>query len=359
MNQCRTLFFATLFGVILFAVPPGFAIVEVGLSDAEAPTVIRDVYVRDGIPFLAIREVLPPLGLSGSWDSGKHLYRISAQGGEILIAPGSRYLRFGRKSITLKQPPRFIDGELRIPEEMVAEVLPRLLDLKINYRNLDTSSAAEEDAPQAAPPLVPSGPLPFLRRIVIDPGHGGEDPGAISPSGDKEKNIVLAIAQRLEKLLKMENDAPVVLTRNADYAVPLTRRLVEGSGHPDENLLISLHASAWHSSEAKGCTLYITPLRTGESEADDLDLLLAHAMASALQREGSGECMIERAALLPLTASAVPSILVELGYITNPEELRRMRSDDGQQHIAHALALGVRDYAATMQRRNPDVPPAQ
>lgn len=356
MSRCRPCC-ALLLCALLLCAQSATAVVEISLSGAETPTLIHEVYVREGIPFLPLRELLPPLGLTGSWDAGKHLFRIRAGGGEVLLAPGSRFLRFGKRSVTLSQAPRFIDGELRVPEEVVADVLPRLLGLKIVYRNREATETGEQAPDDKG--AAGTGFWSALRRIVIDPGHGGDDPGAISPTGDKEKAVVLAIAQRLEKLLKME-DAPVVLTRNADYAVPLSQRLVEGSGHAQENLLISLHAGAWPSSEARGCTLYLAPQRVAAGEDDDLARQLARRLVDALRDAGAAECAIESAPLLPLTASAAPAVLIELGYLTNPDDLRRLRSDDGQERIARALALGVRAHAEALQRRTmDDVPTAQ
>lgn len=320
-------------------VPTAHAAVELGLEGGQT-TIIRDVYVRHDTAFLAIQDILGPLQLTGAWDASKHLYRIRGQAGELLISPGSRYLRFGSRTITLDQKPRFIDGALRIPEEVVTTHIPRLLSLAVVYRPV-ADSAPEETMPEGAPEGVR-----LLRQVVIDPGHGGADPGAISTTGDKEKEIVLAIALRLEKLLKMEDDLPVMLTRDADYALPLTRNLPEGLGWPEENLVLSLHLGAWPDSALRGCVIFLPPRRPGAlpDEAEP-EMILAGLLASALQAEGIPLRPQQRHSLLPLSETLVPAVMVELGYLSNPDDLRQLRSAEGQEQIARALARGVRRYA--------------
>lgn len=329
------------------------AAVEIQL-DGEEPVLIRSVYLREGVVFLPLREVLPALHLSGAWDGAKHLYRINASDGEILLAPGSRKLRYGKRSIPLKQAPRFFAGELSVPEEVVITHLPRLLDLEITYANQDVVPAPPELSTEEEPGDVLAAALP-LQQIVIDPGHGGDDPGAISPEGVKEKDLTLALALRLEKLLKMEGLASLRLTRDGDYAVSLRRRAGEIRGAAAENLLLSLHASAWKSSQTRGCTIYLLPRSDNEEES----FLLAQSLANALQGAGVADCGIERATLSPLNRTPFPAILLELGYLTNPDERTLLGSSAGQEGIARALALGVKNYAAKRPRRRMDVPVTQ
>lgn len=347
-----------LLALVLFlgAVTSARATIELRLAGDENPVLIRSVYLRDTTVFLPLREVLPPLHLSGLWDAAKHLYRITAPAGEILLAPGSRKLRYGKRSLSLKEAPRFFDGELCVPEEVVTTHLPRLLELKIVYVNQDAVLPPKESLPEdEGTGLTTSLPL---QQIVIDPGHGGDDPGAISPDGTKEKDLALALALRLEKILKMEGLAPVLLTRDGDYAVSLRRRAGISRGPAAENLLISLHLSAWRSSETRGCTLYLLPLR-GKAAEEDVSLFLAKSLGEALQRSEVAECAIERASLFPLSATPFPAVLIELGYLTNPEELTLFGSGEGQERVARALSLGIKNYAETRQRRKTDVPVTQ
>lgn len=328
----------------LLLATPAYPAVELGLEGGET-TVIRDVYQRNGVSFIAVKEILAPLGLTGTWDSSKHLYRIHTASGDLLISPASRYLRLGSRVAALKQKPRFIGGQLRIPEEVLTTQLPRLLGLAVIYRSLDSNVIVSPDEELLAVTATRK-PIRGLRQIVIDPGHGGTDPGAIGLGGEKEKDLVLALGLRLEKLLKMENDVPVFLTRNADYAIALKERSREGNGWPEENLLLSLHLGASLNPETRGCVIFIPPQLPGMEATDpDPEARLAELLAIELQREGLPVREILRFPLLPLMENSYPAALLEFGFLTNPEELRLLSSDEGQQRIARALYQGVRHYA--------------
>ncbi|PKN11819.1 MAG: hypothetical protein CVU69_10785 [Deltaproteobacteria bacterium HGW-Deltaproteobacteria-4] len=339
---------------LLGTVNTGAAVVEIRLADAKETVLIRSVYHRDGTIFLPLREILPPLQLIGIWDGAKRLYWISTKPDAILLAPGNHQLRYGKRSVTLQQAPRFFAGELCVPEEVVTTHLPRLLGLKIIYSNHDAVDRPKKHFQFNEENESSTAPLP-LQQIVIDPGHGGDDPGAISPEGIKEKDLTLALARRLEKILKMEGLAPVRLTRDGDYAASQSRRAGEIHGTASENILLSLHASAWKSSHTHGCTLYFLP----ESDHADDSFLLAQSLDAALQGAGVADCSFERVTLSPLNRTPFPAILLELGYLTNPGELSLLSSGDGQERIARALALGVKNYAVNRLRRTTDVPVTQ
>ena len=343
-----------LFLSLLFcAASSGTAAVEIQLA-GEAPVLIRSVYQREGTVFLPLREVLPPLHLIGVWDGAKRLYWISATPDAILLVPGSRKLRYGKRSLTLQQAPRFFAGELCVPEEVVTTHLPHLLGVKIGYVNQDVAAPPPQAFAADEPGSALATSLP-LQQIVIDPGHGGDDPGAISPTGIKEKDLTLALALRLEKILKMEGLAPIRMTRDGDYGVTLQRRAGEARGPAAENLLLSLHMSAWRSAQAAGCTLYYLPLRDNEDDS----FLLAQSLDAALHAAGVADCSFERVTLSPLNQTPFPAVLLELGYLTNPDELALLASSDGQERIVRALALGVKNYAANRPRRRLDVPVTQ
>lgn len=337
--------------LLLILLPAGrsAAVIELRLADEEA-VLISSVYHREGTVFLPLREALPPLHLSGSWDAAKHLYRIKAPSGEMLLAPGNRRLRYGKRSIPLKQAPRIFSGELYVPEEVVAIHLPHLLDLELAFRNLDTDPGPEGGAAEGEGKGRPVDSS-WLEQIVIDAGHGGDDPGGISPEGVKEKDLVLGLALRLEKILKMEGGAPVYMTRDGDYSLSLRRRFVASRGEATDNILLSLHMSAWRSSQTRGCTLYLSPA----PDFEESNLLLAQSLDAALQGAGLADCSFERVNLFPLSRTPFPGVLLEIAYLTNPEEFALLSSSDGQERIARALTLGIKNYAASRPRRRMDV----
>jgi N-acetylmuramoyl-L-alanine amidase len=315
---------------------------------------IDEVYLRDGVAYLAIDDVLRPLGLSGQWDSIEHTYSIKSPTGTALISPGSRYLRLGERFLPLSHPPRFIDGRLRVAEDFVKKQLPALLGEPIYYRNLDPPEKPAAEEITTLDRLFafllrkeqPAGE-PVLRGVAIDPGHGGEDVGAIGPGGSKEKAVTLEVARRLEKQLKMRLGIPIYLSRDGDYSLTPTQRL-EPVARPDTDVLIQLHAQSSFGPAPHGVTLIVRPqeetaqgaLPHGEGES----IRLARSLAAALRDSGVEVAGIIQAPLLPLGRGNLPTVLIELGYLTNTDDRALLRDPAGQEKVAGALFAGLKNY---------------
>ena len=225
---------------------------------------------------------------------------------------------------------------------------------------------------------------PPLRElvVVIDPGHGGRDPGAIGQRGTREKDIVLRIARQLEALLRREPGFRPVLTRRDDTFLSLRERIRRArAAHAD--LFISIHADASPNRKATGSSVYVLSEHGASSEAarllaasqnavDELigvdveqqDPMLAevlldlsqrhaieasHQVATALLREldkvgNVHSRRVERAGFVVLKSPDVPSVLVETAFISNPREERRLLTRSHQQKIAKSLLRGIRAY---------------
>ncbi len=218
--------------------------------------------------------------------------------------------------------------------------------------------------------------------VVLDAGHGGEDPGAVGPNGLREKDVVLSIARRVERLLEAEPGIRPVMVRTGDYYVPLIRR-VQVSREHRADLFVSVHADAFHRPSARGASVFALSERGASSESaswlasrenradliggvgnvslndkDDmlaqvlLDLSVTESLRSSL---AAGDKVlgalggvarlhsqrVEQAGFRVLRAPDVPSILVETGFISNPEESRLLATNDYQQRIARAIVAGV------------------
>ncbi|HKI64759.1 MAG TPA: N-acetylmuramoyl-L-alanine amidase [Burkholderiales bacterium] len=224
-----------------------------------------------------------------------------------------------------------------------------------------------------------------LATIVIDPGHGGEDPGAKGRRGTYEKNVTLMIGRRLKKLIDAESDMRAVLTRNGDYYLSLAAR-VEKARRVKADLFVSIHADAYLRPNARGSSVFALSERRATSEAarwlakseNDADLIggvnldvkdryLAKTLldlsqtatidyslklgASVLSRLGRINTLhkghVEQASFAVLKAPDVPSILVETAFISNPREERRLNDNAYQDKIAHAVFAGIKDYFST------------
>ena len=224
--------------------------------------------------------------------------------------------------------------------------------------------------------------------VALDPGHGGEDPGAIGPNGTREKDVVLQIAlklrDRINNTVVAGNPMRAFLTRDEDFFVPLGTR-VEKARRVGADLFISIHADAFMRPEARGASVYALSERGAsstaarwlaqkENEADriggiNVDAKDAHVqralldMSTTVQIRDSlrlGDAMlgeigdvgrlhkrsVERANFAVLRSPDVPSVLVETAFISNPEEERRLRSDSYQNDLANALITGIQKYFA-------------
>ncbi|GIZ52997.1 N-acetylmuramoyl-L-alanine amidase [Noviherbaspirillum aridicola] len=236
-------------------------------------------------------------------------------------------------------------------------------------------SEAAEDKPQALTRMV---------TIALDPGHGGEDPGAIGRRGSREKDVVLAIAKRLKQRIEQQPNMRVMLTRDGDYFVPLHVR-VQKARKVQADLFVSIHADAWIEPTARGSSVFALSekgasstaarwLANKENAADLIggvnirthDKQLASVLLDltttaqindslkvgrAVLAELGGinrlhKQAVEQAGFAVLKAPDIPSILIETAFISNPEEEAKLTDDDYQDKMADAVFKGIRKYFA-------------
>jgi N-acetylmuramoyl-L-alanine amidase len=318
--------------------------------EGGSPVTINEVYHRDGVAYLAVDEVLSVLGLSGSWDSVKHVYSIKTPRGKAQMSPGSQFLRLGGQFQPLTNSPSFIDGRLRVDESFVVVHLPALLNLSVYYRNLDPS--VEQLPSQSSIDHLfsfllrkqkPAG-VKGLRAVAIDPAHGGSDPGSMGPNGLKEKEVTLAVAQGLQKRFKMRLGLPVYLSRDADYSITAAQRF-SAVNNPEVDALILLHAQSALSEASRGAVLFIRPQEQQAKDGGTDSMALAVQLSQALSRAGIQVAAIERAPLLPLGQGDLPTVLVELGYLSNPADREILGQPAGQERLAEALYRGLKAFA--------------
>lgn len=228
-----------------------------------------------------------------------------------------------------------------------------------------------------------------LLTIAIDPGHGGEDPGAIGKRGSREKDIVLSISHRLKQKIEAEPDMRSYLTRDGDYFVPLHVR-VNKARRVQADLFVSIHADAFVKPHARGASVFAlsqqgatsTAARWLANKENSADLIgglniktqdkqvaqLLLDMSTTAQIKDSlklGDAVlkqiggfaklhkpqVEQASFAVLKAPDVPSILIETAFISNPEEEARLNDHEYQEQIAQAILRGIRSYFA----KNPPV----
>jgi len=236
----------------------------------------------------------------------------------------------------------------------------------------------------AAPPDTPQGKIDRLIIVALDPGHGGEDPGAIGPQGLKEKDVVLAIALRLRERINALPGFRAMLTRDADFFVPLDQR-VQKARRVQADLFVSIHADAFLTPQASGASVFALSDKGATSAAarwmaerenaadligganlkakDTTVLRTLLDMSTTAQIKDSlklgGEVLgqigkvgrlhkprVEQAGFAVLKAPDIPSILVETAFISNPDEEAKLRDPGYQAQLVQALTAGIKRYFA-------------
>lgn len=219
-------------------------------------------------------------------------------------------------------------------------------------------------------------------KIVIDAGHGGHDPGAVGPKRLKEKDITLAVALRLKKILNKDPQYKVFLTRDKDIFLELHER-TGIANKKSADLFISIHANAHRKKQAKGIETYlfdwtddkealrvaarentILSRKAKQSPTDlgvilaslqlqnkrDESLKLAHYIQGSLvsginrQYDDVTNLGVKQALFYVLWGAKMPSVLVEVSFITNPEEAKLLRKDHYRQQLAEAIASGIEKF---------------
>ena len=253
------------------------------------------------------------------------------------------------------------------------------------------AAAMEPQAPFAARPLTPEERRKVDRLLVIaiDPGHGGEDPGAIGPSGLKEKDVVLAIATQLRERLNAKPGVRVLMTRDSDFFVPLGER-VRKAERVQADLFVSIHADAFFTPDARGASVFALSdhgassaaaswMARRENAADSVggvnvkvkdaqvmramldmsttaqikdSLRLGDEVLSRIGKVGKlHRGQVEQASFAVLKAPSIPSILVETAFISNPQEEDKLRDPDYRHQLVEALFTGIDRYFA----KNPPI----
>ncbi|MEO5880871.1 MAG: N-acetylmuramoyl-L-alanine amidase [Caldimonas sp.] len=289
-------------------------------------------------------------------------------------------------------------------EARAAQAVRDSLGEFIGRMNSAAASAAAATPPavvagNSAPPVLPVLPSPIVPPVLtqskidrlvvvaIDPGHGGEDPGAIGPTGLREKDVVLAIAMLLRDRINANPSMRAMLTRDADFFVPLHER-VKKARRVQADLFVSIHADAFLNPEARGASVFALSQSGASSSAarwmanrenaadlvgginvsvEDqtvmraiLDMSTTAQIKDSLKvgSEVLGQIgkvgklhkgSVEQAGFAVLKAPHIPSILVESAFISNPGEEAKLRDPEYRGQLVEALATGIQRYFA----RNP------
>ena len=293
---------------------------------------------------------------------------------------------YGHRLVLDVYPLTPVDPLMSLVEGRKDAVEPSKLEAEPKPQEL-TAKKAEPSTVQEAPEIrtTRKSGKPIVDRLVtitLDPGHGGEDPGAVGRGGTYEKNVTLAVARRLKARIDAEPNMRAVLTRDSDFFVPLQMR-VQKARRVQSDLFLSIHADAWVKPDARGSSVFVLSERGAsstqarmlaqrENDADLVggvnlsakDLFLARTLLDLSQTATISDSLklgkyllgelgsvntlhktsVEQAGFAVLKAPDIPSALIETAFISNPDEERRLNDDAYQDKLADAIVRGVRQF---------------
>jgi N-acetylmuramoyl-L-alanine amidase len=309
--------------------------------------------------------------------------------------------------VTALRAGRFKPGAVRLVVDLKGEAKPQVFTLKpigeyghrlvidvypvvppdplmalLQRKEAQEPPAATE--PRKPPAPGAKSPAPRMLTVVVDPGHGGEDPGARGRRGTYEKHVTLAIARRLKSLIDAEPGMRALLTRDGDYFIPLAAR-ADKARRVKADLFVSIHADAYMLPHARGSSVFALSERGAtstaarwlakrENEADLIggvnldvkDRYLAETLLDLSQTATINDSLkvgravlaelggvntlhkphVEQAGFAVLKSPDIPSILVETAFISNPEEEKRLGDAAYQDRLARAVLAGIKSYFA-------------
>ncbi len=258
------------------------------------------------------------------------------------------------------------------------------------YKAPETKPEPSSQTTEKLPPLVTDKTLQSkdgdrMITIAIDPGHGGEDPGAHGANGSREKDLTLAIGKKLKVLIDAEANMRGILTRDADFFIPLHGRVVKAR-NMKADLFVSIHADAFTNQAARGSSVFALSERGATSASarylakkenesdliggvslDNKDPVLARTLLDLSQAATINDSLklgkavlgqvgqvnslhkgsVEQAAFAVLKSPDIPSILVETAFISNPDEERKLNDEAYQDKLAASILAGIKKYFAT------------
>lgn len=297
----------------------------------------------------------------------RRLY-VNIYGKQMVFLVDSSYLLFGNDIYNFIEPVIQEEGKYFLPVSFLVNILPEIYD-SITFKDGKLFAHTPVDN--------------RIETIVIDPGHGGKDPGAISyTKSNFEKDIVLSVSKKLQKKLKDKMDVEVLLTRNSDKFVSLHDR-TKFANQNNADLFVSIHCNAHYSSKAHGVEVYyLSSAKTDEARAvealenqvvydyeggeeavkkyDDLAFILADMAQSEHLEESydlsskfqdklvhttnSFDRGVKQANFFVLRGAFMPAVLVELGFMTNKKEEKKLTNSTYQEKLVESLFLALKDF---------------
>ena len=303
-------------------------------------------------------------GIDWKYDTFTRIMNLSENGHKITLKVGDNLVLVDQRAILLNHPVDIYEGTVVVP-------------VKFKEQVIDALAQAIKSAPKRISSFLISS---RIKKVVVDAGHGGNDPGALGRAGLREKDVNLDIAKRLASLLKAEG-VKVIMTRSTDRFIPLDTR-VQITNNANADLFVSIHSNANRTRSMNGFEVYYVSASLNDSKRA---LLAARIAAPNLEGASFASHSLELKAMLwdmlyaydraesvqlareicksvhnnmnvrvigvkdaryeVLRGAQMPAVLVETGFVSNTNEERMLRNGYYRQKIAESIFGGMRDYA--------------
>ncbi len=368
--------------------------------------------------YYPLYKIINILKISRSWDFYTGKFILKNRNNYLVFLIDEEKVYFNRELKILKNPAIRKDGIVYIPEEMVKYLLSMAnKDFEFDFANnilniekkepkplivnrdtctgidkkVDTTIDYNTQKKKLSQHIVNTTP-DKIKVIIIDPGHGGEDPGAIGQLGLREKVVVLKVALKLKKILQKKlKNVKIVLTRNKDIFIPLKKRAQIANRYVDKNtagIFISIHANASYNKKTSGYETFILSPVASDDEARAVAAMengiidplpkkessIRRIITQLLSNEYIRESMelakfiqkgyknnlpsdvpdrgIKKALFYVLEGTLMPGVLTEIGFITHRKEEKRMRKEEYQWKIAKGIADGIINFVKWYKDNN-------
>lgn len=308
---------------------------------------------------ITLKDICAQNNVYWQWDYVSQVATLEYKGVTAKVLVGSTLVLVGKDRVTLSAPVRMTQSTVVVPLDFQSKVISRLRQSSIQQKGYG---------------------LPKIRKIIIDAGHGGKDPGAIGRSGVQEKKIVLDISKRLKKIL-LNRGYKVKMTREKDEFISLAKR-TEITSKSVADLFVSIHANSSPVRGVHGLEVYTADYLSFKERNEDQrkknqnlmfrrlsmkrndssikniisDMLYVHKQRESkilakhlakkttrlIKTKNRGE---KKSRFYVLRNTLIPAILVEVGFLTNPKEVKLLQTGSYRQKIANGLAKSIIDYA--------------
>lgn len=300
--------FKILTKILLFAAMP---LMMTGCGEPQKPAVTSPTLSKTKIN---VYQLASELGMSVSETNSSYVTLKNSENTVLIFTHTDASYYINGKEAGNVGPITRDNGSIIVSESLVGKIKPGLL------KSSGLVSAA---------PTLPR----TYAKVMLDPGHGGKDPGAIAKTGMYEKTVNIQVAQKVAYLLKKWG-ITVAMTRQNDVFVELEDRVaMTNRFNPD--LFASIHADSCDDSSTSGYSVYVARVASAESKT------AANKIVAAMKSTGFIDRGVKKADYRVLAKTKCPAVLIEMGYLSNKYQATLLAQDDTQQKVAYSIALGI------------------